>query len=211
MRDRKTKNISLPTLLLGISLTLSACLGIEMDDFSGVSDYTPTLSIPFAESFFSYDDTSLLPPHDTTSTSPIDLVLIDAINVDLANTDIKRELILSLLIRLDIINKFPQAIEVELYYYNTVNKKTLYTTPNVAVAAATTNTDGSIDQAALGLTDIILSDEQIDELYSTKQIFVQTTLKDLTFTSTFVEQLPNYSTTVNIGLQYQLLIHDYEE
>jgi len=189
--------------ILGLVL-LYSCLGLESENISDNIPYQPNVSLPVGKLLMQYESITDLPVPPPIGLFPVTFTDRDTVFFRLDENIFVRDNIKYLKLRFDTTNRFPAQIEVELYYINSNGEKSYLTNEPIIVPAAVIDTEGIITREQTDLTDVMLSDEQIDDMTWVSQYLIQVTVRDLVMTPVVRNEIANYSVRSALGAEAHL-------
>lgn len=197
------------TILIFILMVLAGCTGIETDKLSDDLEYRPNLSVPLGKLTAQYDELYELPVDlpDPIDSEPVSWEETEIMYFDLEASISERKYILSMLLQFDIVNRYPAAMEVELYLVDALGQETALTTSPIELEAAQIDESGAIVQPAN--TDpypyqLPLSDEQIDALLDAQELIAKGVVKDILLSNAIVNNFSSYQLDAAVGVQAQV-------
>ena len=183
------------------ALVLHACLGLESENISDSIAYQPDVSLALGKLWVEYgdiDDLPIVPPVDLT---PVSYGMRDTVYFRVTENIAVRERILELMFQFDSKNRFPARIEVDLYYWDESGTDIYFTKEPIILPAAETDDSGTLIKESLNLTQMPLTDKQIDDILRVNRFVIEVTVKDVVFTPEIVRQINTYTIQTALGVR----------
>lgn len=198
-------------LIISILALLTGCLGLDSNLISDETSYGPEVSLPIGQYLAQYetvDDLPILPPPYFVDTSFYDT---DTLAFNISDIFGSRENIESIMLRFDVINRFPSDIQVKLYYID-ANGTDVYLTSGdgIKLDAAELNEQGNIrkQKNTEPPEDKGLGSDQIDGLMTTDKVIVEVGFIDFILTPEIRANFNEYMVLTDLGVQSQLIFED---
>jgi len=193
------KKRSLTYLLL--ALVFYACLGLESENVSDSIAFKPNVSLPLGKLLVEYtdiDDLPIVPPVDLI---PVTYQEKDTVFFRVEENIAVRERILELMLQFDSKNRFPAELEIRIYYWDDADTDHYLTDEPIILPAAEIDDSGLVTKESIDLTQLPLSDQQIDDILTVNRFVIEATVKDLVFTPEVVQQINTYSILSALGVR----------
>lgn len=186
------------------SFLFSGCLGLESDDIDKELDYKPTLSLAIGDFWFQYnslEELSYLPQDTLIAFSFVDT---DSATISLSNSINSSDDIKHLVLHLDLVNRFPAAAQLELFYTDILGVNIAIFDKPMTIEPAVVDEAGTIISATEIIQDYELGLAQINSIYYSDKLIFKITVKNMVITSSTISHMSDYDLEVLAGLHIQV-------
>jgi len=168
---------------------------------SDILPYQPDVSLPLGKLLVEYDDIDDLPIVPPVDLTPVTYHERDTLYFRVEENIAVRERILELMFQFDSKNRFPAEIEIRLYYWDETETDIYLTEEPIILPAAEIDASGNITKESMDLTQMPLSDRQIDDILTVNRFVIEATVKEVVFTPEIVQQINTYSILSAVGVR----------
>ena len=195
-------------LLIGM-VTLASCYKTDTDLISNDIVWSPNFSIPVGANVF------MLKGRDTINIK-IDSSYVfprvpryDTLEFDLSDLIEVREVIDSMIFRVNIVNEFPGQGEVFIFYPLNGQRpdysRSLTGDKPIEIAKGKIDDEGKVSIPAKKSIDIPVTSSQIDDLMTSHRLIIRTYVRSLYVTEPVKENYMTYRFITQLGMQAQIV------
>ena len=205
-------------LLIVISIIILAlsCLDDVPEDFDNPeSTWNPGFSIAIGHTSLGMNEGSgfdtLLLLIDAITGFPfwieeVDVPLIYTMPFDMEELGEFSEEIISVMFRLNFYNGFPANAKAQIYFLDINNQliDSLFSNEPLLIKPGTIDGNGKIVEKYYYQSDVILSQDKIDNLSTVRNLLINGGIQNLALDTNLIEYYPSYSLDIQMGLQVEL-------
>jgi len=195
-------------LFLAGIITFTSCYKTDPDLISDDLTWSPDFSFAVGTNAF------ILSGHDTIGvdigdfyTPPPD-IWYDTLEFDLSDMVEEREIIDSVIFRINITNEFPTQSEVHIFYPEEGQQpsydRSVTGEEPIEVAAGEIDDEGKVTIPSKKTLDVPLRQEQIDDLMTSPRLVIRTVVRNLYITEPVKQNLLTYRFITQLGVRVKI-------
>jgi hypothetical protein len=196
-------------LLVGLVVSVSSCYKTDIDLISNDLVWSPNFSIPVGANVF------MLKARDTINVKPGNFYTFpripryDTLEFDLSDLFDIRDVIDSMVFRVNIMNEFPAQGEVFIFYPENGQQpsysRSLTGDKPIEIAEGKIDAEGKVTIPAKKTLDIPVTSSQIDDLMTSHRLIIRTYVRNLYVTEAVKNNYMTYRFITQLGMQAQIV------
>ncbi len=199
------------TILTLMIVSLSACIGLDLNEISEDLIYSPELAIPIGKIDAQFISINQLPIELPDTPEPLTFTKNDTVFFELAENVESPKQIVRVILKINSTNSFPAGIRIQMAYEDFDGSFIDLTQDHpIYLSPVEVNLEGNIINTNVQVTEFELSKEQIDGLLSVGRIIFMSTFEDFILDQTTQQKLQKYSVKISSGARVLLRVDSKE-